>query len=84
MNDVELVVVPLEPEFDSETLERKRARYSELEAGARRAGLKGQVVAVWQDAEGRTRFLAPPEQHAFFRVVNYNQWQAQVNRTLDC
>ena len=65
-------------------MEQKTARLSELQAAAARAGLAGQVVLVWQDAQGRTRFFAPREQHAFFQIVNYRQLLAQANRTLEC
>jgi hypothetical protein len=56
--------------------------YTLLQKSAREAGLSGQVVAVWQDEIGRTRFLAPPEFHAFFRVAGYDQLRAQINTTL--
>ena len=42
-------------------------------------GLTGDVIAVWQDSFGRTRFLAPPQQHLFFQAVSYGQLRAQVN-----
>jgi hypothetical protein len=45
-------------------------------------GLIGNVVAVWPDEFGRTRFLAPSEEHAFFRVASYHQLQAQIDTTL--
>jgi len=55
-----------------------------LERSAIQAGLAGNVVAVWPDEFGRTRFLAPPEQHAFFQAVSYDQLRAQINATLVC
>lgn len=58
--------------------------FGALEHSARQAGLAGQVVAVWPDEMGRTRFLAPQEMHAFFRVVGYDQLRAQINTTLLC
>ena len=48
------------------------------------AGLDGNIVVVWPDEFGRTRFLAPPEQHAFFQIVDYDQLRAQINGTLRC
>ena len=83
IDDVDVVVVLLDSSFEDESLERKRARQAALQQSAARAGLTGPVVAVWQDPRGRTRFLAPPEQHAFFQIVSYNQLRAQVNRTLE-
>jgi hypothetical protein len=61
-----------------------RELYDALQSSAKQAGLAGEVVAVWPDEIGRTRFLAPPEMHAFFRVVGYDQLRAQINTTLQC
>jgi len=58
--------------------------YGTLQRSAQQAGLAGNVVAVWPDEFGRTRFLAPPEQHAFFQAVSYHQLRAQINTTLVC
>ena len=58
--------------------------YGALENSAKQAGLTGEVVAVWPDEMGRTRFLAPPQMHAFFRMVGYDQLSAQINTTLQC
>ena len=72
--------------FDS-TFERlssaERAEtYASLRASASGQGFQGDVVALWEDSLGRTRFIAPPQQHPFFQVVNYGQLRAQANGTL--
>jgi len=56
--------------------------FQELQRRAKLAGLEGNMVAVWPDEFGRTRFLAPPEQHAFFQAVSYRQLRAQISGTL--
>jgi hypothetical protein len=56
--------------------------YGKLERWAKEANLEGNVVAVWPDEFGRSRFLAPPEQHAFFQIVGYDQLRAQISGTL--
>jgi hypothetical protein len=56
--------------------------YAALQAAAARAGFAGELAIVWEDSEGRTRFLAAPQQHPFFQVVNYGQLRAQVNGTI--
>jgi len=56
--------------------------YACLQESASEAGLRGEVVAIWPDEIGRTRFLAPPEFHAFFRVAGYDQLRAQINTIL--
>jgi hypothetical protein len=78
------VVVLLDSSFDARTSGEKRELHASLESCAAHAGLRGNVVAIWRDAAGRTRFLAPPEQHAFFQIVSYTQLEAQVNHSLEC
>jgi len=58
--------------------------YAAIQQAAAQAGLDGSIVAVWPDEFGRTRFLAPPEQHAFFQIVDYDQLRAQISGTLRC
>jgi hypothetical protein len=57
--------------------------YATLQTAATRAGFAGEIAIVWEDSQGRTRFIAPPQQHPFFQVVNYGQLRAQVNGTID-
>jgi hypothetical protein len=77
IHDVKVVLVFLDRAPDAGV-------YAALERAASRAGLDGDVVAVWPDELGRTRFMARPERHAFFRAVSYDQLRAQINRTLQC
>ena len=77
-----LAVVFFEPAFDSRTPQERSTMYSALQAAAERQGIRGGVVAVWEDHLGRTRFIAPAQQHPFFQVVNYGQLRAQVNGTI--
>jgi hypothetical protein len=53
--------------------------YAALQAAAARAEFTGELAVVWEDPQGRTRFIAPAQQHPFFQVVNYAQLRAQVN-----
>ena len=75
IQDVKVLVVFLERRPQPEL-------YETLQRRAKQAGLEGNVVAVWPDEFGRTRFLAPPEQHAFFQIAGYDQLRAQVSGTL--
>jgi len=56
--------------------------YAALQAAAARAGFTGELAVVWEDPQGRTRFIAPPQQHPFFQLVNYGQLRAQANGTI--
>jgi hypothetical protein len=75
IGDVPLVVVFLDRPATA-------ADYAALEAAAAAAGFEGEIVAVWPDRHGRTRFLARPERHAFFQAVDHAQLRAQTNATL--
>lgn len=77
-----LAVVFFEPAFDSRTSQERTAMYAALQAAAARQSIRGDVVAVWEDRLGRTRFIAPAQQHPFFQVVNYGQLRAQANGTI--
>ena len=73
IHDVELVLV-----FVDQATKEKQALYKALSLSTGH-----NLVLVWQDEFGRTRFIAPPEQHSFFQVLGYDQLYAQVNSTLD-
>jgi hypothetical protein len=77
IRDVRVVVVFLAQRPDADF-------YGALQSSAKLAGLMGDVVAVWPDEFGRTRFLGLPERHAFFEVAGYDQLRAQINATLHC
>ena len=76
-----LAVFP-DASFDARTPEERATVYAALQAAAAAQGFRGDVAAVWEDSAGRTRFIAPPQQHPFFQVVNYSQLRAQANATL--
>jgi hypothetical protein len=82
IHGVRVLVVFLDAAFDSETADQRRELYTVLRNHAARTGLAGEVAIVWQDGSGTTRFLAPPQQHAFFQVMSYRQLYAQVDQTL--
>lgn len=77
IQDLKVVVVFLDRPADADA-------HAALRRAAAQAGLTGDVVAVWPDELGRTRFLAPPEQHVFFQIVGYDQLRAQINGSLRC
>jgi hypothetical protein len=58
--------------------------YAALQRAASLAELAGDVVAVWPDEFGRTRFMAAPQYHAFLRIIDYAQLRAQINGTILC
>ena len=55
--------------------------YTGLQACAAEAGLDGNIVLVWKDADTRTRIVAQPQEEPFFRLVKYDQLRAQLSAT---
>ncbi|HEX5432417.1 MAG TPA: hypothetical protein VFW83_10655, partial [Bryobacteraceae bacterium] len=82
--DVKLIVVFLETHFDAKTAEERNEIRMRLDGSAKRDRLAGTLVPVWKDREGRTRFLAPPQQRPFFQAIRYDQLRVQADRTFLC
>jgi hypothetical protein len=72
----------LDSAFDNLSPTDRADTYAALQASAANQGYQGDVVALWEDASGRTRFIALPQQHPFFQVMNYGQLRAQANGTI--
>ena len=72
----------LDSAFESKSLASRADTYKALQVAAARDGLLGDVAVVWEDPLGRTRFIAAPQQHPFFQVLNYGQLHAQINGTI--
>jgi hypothetical protein len=77
-----ILVVFLDSGFGSLPPGKRADTYTALQAAAAQQDYAGEVAAVWEDHAGRTRFLAPAQQHPFFQVMNYGQLRAQVNAAL--
>ena len=78
--DVKIVAVFIDAALERcGDAEGRRRLYAALEESAAEDGAAGSVVALWQDAFGRTRYLASPEQHRFWQAIRYEQLRAQVN-----
>ena len=77
-----MLAVFLESTFDGKSPQDRSATYAALQAAAARQGFSGEVVALWEDSAGRTRFIAPPQQQPFFELMKYGQLHAQINGTL--
>jgi hypothetical protein len=78
-----VLAVFLEPTFEGKSPQDRGETYAALQAAAARQGFPGEVVALWEDAAGRTRFIAPPQQQPFFELMKYGQLRAQINGTLE-
>ena len=77
VDDVKLVLIFIERAPDASELQA-------LERAASAASLEGEVIPIWSDRFGRTRFMAAPQRHAFLRVVDYAQLRAQINASIPC
>jgi len=84
IQNVNVVITFVASAFEFKTPREQTAIQAALQASVTSAGLAGNVVLVWLDQFGRMKFLAPPQQHPFFRTVSYQELYSQVNRTLTC
>jgi hypothetical protein len=81
---VNVIVVFLNTTFDQKTEQEKNKIQLALQVCARSAELAGNVVPVWLDSAGNTKFIAPQQQHPFFTTTSYVQLYGEVNKTLTC
>ena len=81
---VNVVIVFLNESFDHKPEQEKHQIQAALQVCARSANLEGNVVPVWLDAFGNTKFLAPQEQRPFFSSASYQELYSQANKTLTC
>jgi hypothetical protein len=82
VQNVNLIIIFLNTAFDSKTSQEQHAVQVALQAASRTAGLAGNVVPVWLDPFGETKFIAPRQQHPYFQSASYDQLAMQINRTL--
>lgn len=81
---VDVVTAFLDSAFDHKTQREQSQISAAIQSCSRNAGLAGNVVLVWQDAFGRFKFLAPTNQHAFFKTADCRQLYRQINKRLTC
>jgi hypothetical protein len=82
IQQVNIIIVFLDTAFNRQVPQRQNAVHLRLQAAASSAGLAGNVVPVWLDDLGQTQFIAPSQQHPFFKSVSFEQLATQVNGTL--
>jgi hypothetical protein len=81
---VDLIIVFVNPNLGDRPASEQQYVVNSLQLCARAAGLAGNVIPVWQDNFGRLNFIAPPNQHPFFKSVTFQYLYGHVNRTLSC
>jgi hypothetical protein len=84
IQNVDVVIAFLNSSFDQKSQSEQNEVKAALQVCSHNAGLVGNVVLVWKDAFGRFKFLAPPNQHAYFRTADYPHLYMQINRRLTC
>jgi len=79
---VDLIIIPLNDSFRFMNQPDQHEIISELQLRASNAGLKGTVVPVWDNGNGRMAFIAPENWHPFFRSIGLQFVIANINREL--
>ncbi len=80
---VNIIIVPLDSSFGSKTSSQQEEIIESLQICASSAGLAGGVVPVWQSGS-RMNFIAPKNQHAFFKSISWNFIMQNINKELTC
>lgn len=80
---VDLIIIPLDDEFEWKPDWQKHQIIAALQACAGSAGLRGTVVPVW-NANSYMKFIAPPQWHLFFRGMDMSFVAMNINRELTC
>jgi hypothetical protein len=78
---IDLIIVPLDSNFDHQTNEQQQAAIADLQVHAIAAGLAGTVIPVWESGK-QMKFIAPPNWHPFFRTVTLQWVFANLNREI--
>jgi hypothetical protein len=81
---VDVVICFLGSSFDHKSQQEQHQTQAALQMCSGSAGLAGNVVLVWQDSLERFKFLAPPNQHPFFKTADFHQLHRQINKRLTC
>lgn len=78
--DVTVMVVFADASFDQKAPVERRTVCAAIQQTLEPSDFGVNVVLVWQDADGRMKFIAPPRQERFFLVMRYDQLYAQADR----
>jgi hypothetical protein len=78
----DMIIVPMKREFGLKAESEQHQLIGELQQVARKAGLAGTVVTVWEASRGRMAFIAPRPWHPFFRSIGLSWVAANINRKL--
>jgi hypothetical protein len=77
-----MIIVPLAATFGAKSRSEKKQIVSKLRSLADGAGLAGEVVPVWDNGEGRMGFIAPTPWHPFFKSINLQLVNKNLNKEL--
>lgn len=80
--NVDLVLIPLESDFERYPREEQAGFVAELRARAIAAGLLGTVVPVWNGENDAMKFVAPRDMHHVLEGIDVPWVLASVNREL--
>jgi len=78
----DMIIVPLDDNFDTKSSSQQNAAVAQIKIAAQSAGLRGEVVVVWEGGSGRMMFIAPKPWHPFFRSTSLGWVMQNVNRSL--
>jgi hypothetical protein len=78
----DMIIVPLDDEFGRKAQQEQQRAIVEIQMHARGAGLRGQVVPVWDNGGGRMAFIAPQPWHPFFKSLDLPTVYQNLNKQI--
>ena len=79
---VDVIVVFVDSSFGAQGHRAQEATIAEMQARAKAAGLAGNVVPVWKNENGTSGFVAPENQHPFFKSTSFESLVRNKNKEL--
>jgi hypothetical protein len=79
---VDLVIVPLDIGFGDRPHDVQVRTIAEIQETTQRAGLKGDVIPVWDSGAGCMSFIAPQNYHPYFNSLSLDTVYQNLNREL--
>ena len=83
IEEQDMIIIPLDGSFGRKSSSQQKQAHVALQFCASSAGLKGNVVLVWEE-DDMFYFIAPKPWHSFFKEVTMEWVELQINKELTC
>jgi hypothetical protein len=78
----DVIIVPVDPSFGKRSPAEQSRIQEAFQRSAAASDMPGVVVPVWEEANGRMAFRAPPPLHEFLKRIDMVYVATALNRSL--